>query len=75
MSTQTVDGALLGVADELLFQHGVLPAQGDGVLVVCVSVFEGVVSLHAQVQNCLCEVCLNERYHSFLLGVEALQCL
>lgn len=62
-----------GVGGELLLQHGVLPALRDGVLVVCVSVFEGHVSLVAQVLNCLGEVCLDEVYHSFLLGVEALQ--
>lgn len=58
-----------GVGGELLLQHGVLPAQGDGVLVVRVSVFEGAVSLVAQVLNRLGEVCLNEIYQSFLLGV------
>lgn len=64
-----------GVRSVLLFQHIVLPAQGDGILVVCVSVFDGIVSLLAQVVNSLGKVCLNEIYHSLLLGIEALQSL
>lgn len=75
LTGQTDKQTVPGVGGELLLQHGVLPAQGDGVLVVSVSVFEGVVSLLAQVQNCLREVRLNEIYHSFLLGIEALQSL
>ena len=72
---QTDKQMVPGVGGELLLQHGVLPAQGDGILVVRVSVLEGHVSLVAQVLNCLGEVCLDEVYHGFLLRVEALQSL
>lgn len=64
-----------GVGGELLLQHGVLPTEEDGFLVVFVSFSEGDVSLLVQVLNHLSEVCLNEIDHSFLLGVEALQSL
>ncbi len=66
---QTDKQTVLGEGDKLLLQHGVLSAQGDGILAVCVSVSEGDVSVVAQVVNCLGEVCLNEIYHSSLLGV------
>lgn len=74
LTEQTETQTVPGVGGELLLQHGVLLAQGDASQLVCVSIFEGVVSLLAQVLNCLGEVCLNEIYQSFLLGVEALQC-
>ena len=64
---------LLGIGGDLFFQHGVIPAQGDGVLVIYVSVLEGVVSVLGQILNHLGEVCLNEVYHGVLLGIEALQ--
>lgn len=64
-----------GVAGELLLCHAVLPAQVDGFLVMCVSVFEGVVPLLAQTLNHLGEVCFDQFYHSPLLSVEALTSL
>ncbi len=73
LKRQTDKQTVPGVDGELLLQHGVLPAQGDGVLVVSVSVFDGFVSLVSQVQNRLREVHLSEMYHSFLPGAEALQ--
>lgn len=67
--------AIPSVGDELFLHHGVLSAQGDGILVVCVPFSKGDFSLLAQVLNCLGKVCLNERDHSFLLGIEALKSL
>lgn len=64
-----------GVAGELLLHHGVLPAQDDGILVVRVSVFKGILSLLAQILNCPGEVCFNEIYLCSLLSNEALTSL
>lgn len=62
-----------GVGGELLLQHGVVPAEYDGLLVVLVSVPDGDVPLLSHVQNRAGEVGLDEADHGFLLGVEALQ--
>lgn len=64
-----------GVGYELLPQHGILPTEGDGILMVFVSLFDGLVSLLVQVLNRMSEVCLNQSDHSFLLVTEGLQIL
>lgn len=62
-----------GVGSELLLQHDVVPAEGDGLPVVLVPVPDGDVPLLFHVEDRVAEVGLNEADHGFLLGVEALQ--
>lgn len=73
--TGRTDGRLdgPGVGDELLLQHGVVPAEHDGLLVVPVPVLDGRVSVALQVLNSGGEVGLDEADHGFLLVVQALQ--
>lgn len=62
-----------GVGDELLLQHGVVPAEHDGLLVLLVPFLDGRVSVLLQVLNGGGEVGLDEADHGILVGVQALQ--
>lgn len=64
---------LPGVGSQLIGEHGVLPPQHNGFVVVLVSLSDDNVPLLVQVLHVLSEVGLNQADHSLLLGVEALQ--
>lgn len=66
---------VLGVGNELLPQHGIVPTEDNGLLMVFVSLSDVDFSLLVQVLNRLSEVCLNQSDHRFLLVTEGLQIL
>lgn len=64
---------LPGVGSQLLLEHGGLPPQHDGFVVVLVSLSDDDVPLLVQVLHVLREVGLDQADHGLLLGVEGLQ--